>query len=270
MAHADPNAGTLTWLGHSCAAIRLDGIAILTDPVLRSRVIHLRRKEPVAPGAVDGVDVVLISHSHYDHLDLPSLDRLDRGAQVLVPAGAGDLLRRRGFRFVREVTAGDEVDVGAVRVRVTHAEHASGFRVGTGKTQPVGYVIAGSPHRLLRGRHRPLPGDGRSGADRRGTPARRRLGPSPTGRPSRSGPRRRGARVDPAAPRDPDSLGHVCALAAAAGRRHAGQGVRRARRERRPRRGRTRPAARAVVPARLPPDPGGSQCAGRNEVDRNP
>src|SRR5262249_43534079 len=144
MATTDPNAGTLTWLGHSCAAIRLDGAVILTDPVLRSRVVHLRRKEAVGPGAVDGVGVVLISHTHYDHFDLPSLDRLDPGAQVLVPEGAGGLLRRRGFRFVREVTAGDEVDVGALRVRVTHADHGSGYRMGTGKTQPVGYVIAGS------------------------------------------------------------------------------------------------------------------------------
>jgi L-ascorbate metabolism protein UlaG (beta-lactamase superfamily) len=144
MATADRNAGTVTWLGHSCAALRLDGVAILTDPVLRSRVIHLRRKEPVAPAAVDGVNVVLISHSHYDHLDLPSLSRLDRDTQVLVPEGAGRLLRRRGFRLVREVTAGDEVEVGSVQVRVVHAEHAAGFRVGTGKTQPVGYVIAGS------------------------------------------------------------------------------------------------------------------------------
>lgn len=144
MAPSDATSGALTWLGHSCAAIRLDGLVILTDPVLRSRIIHLRRKGTVAQGAVDGVGVVLVSHSHYDHLDLPSLDRLDRGAQVLVPAGAGGLLRRRGFRFVREVVAGDEVDVGAVRVRVTHAEHASGFRVGTGRSQPVGYVIAGT------------------------------------------------------------------------------------------------------------------------------
>jgi len=144
MRPADATAGTLTWLGHSCAAIRLDGVLLVTDPVLRSRVIHLRRKEAVAPGAVDGADVVLISHSHYDHLDLPSLHRLDSGAQVLVPAGAGNLLRRRGFRFVREVVAGDAVDVGAVQVRVTHAEHAAGRRVGTGRTQPVGYVISGS------------------------------------------------------------------------------------------------------------------------------
>ena len=137
-------AGTLTWLGHSCAAIRLDTLLIVTDPVLRDRIAHLRRRSHVDPAALSGVDVVLISHVHHDHLDLPSLDRLDQDAQVIVPSGAGGLLRRRGFRLVREVVAGDEVDVGAVRVRVTHAEHGSGFRMGAGRTQPVGYVIDGS------------------------------------------------------------------------------------------------------------------------------
>src|SRR5206468_6512547 len=96
--HTERAAETLTWLGHSCTAIRIDGLLIVTDPVLRGRIIHLRRKEPVDPAALDGVDLILVSHSHYDHLDLPSLDRLDRGAQVLVPAGVGGLLRRRGFR----------------------------------------------------------------------------------------------------------------------------------------------------------------------------
>ncbi len=134
----------MTWFGHSCAGIRLDGLLIVTDPVLRKRIFHLRRKRAVDPAALDGVDVILVSHVHYDHLDLRSLDQLDLGTQVLVPAGAGGLLRRRGFRFVREVLAGDEVDVGAVRIRVTHAEHAAGRRVGTAKTQPVGYVIAGT------------------------------------------------------------------------------------------------------------------------------
>jgi len=136
--------GTLTWLGHSCAAIRLDDAFIVTDPVLRDRIVHLRRKSQVDPATLIGIDAVLVSHIHHDHLDLPSLDRLDPGAQVLVPSGAGGLLRRRGFRFVREVVAGDEVDVGGLRVRVTHAEHASGFRLGTGRTQPVGYVIDGT------------------------------------------------------------------------------------------------------------------------------
>lgn len=136
--------GRLTWLGHSCVAIQLDGLGIVTDPVLRERIVHLRRKKPVDLAALEGVDLVLVSHIHHDHLDLPSLVRLDRGAEVIVPEGAGGLLRRHGFRVVHEVVAGDEVDAGAVRVRVTHAEHASTFRVGTRKTRPVGYVIAGS------------------------------------------------------------------------------------------------------------------------------
>ena len=144
VARTETKTGTLTWLGHSCAAIQVDDALVVTDPVLRSRIFHLRRKEPVDPAGLDGVDAILVSHIHHDHLDLPSLGRLDRGAQVLVPAGAGGLLRRRGFRSVWEVAPGDEVDLGAVRVRVTHAEHAAGFRVGTGKTHPVGYVIAGT------------------------------------------------------------------------------------------------------------------------------
>jgi L-ascorbate metabolism protein UlaG (beta-lactamase superfamily) len=140
----ETKAGTLTWLGHSCAAIRLDDVLVVTDPVFRDRIAHLRRRSPVDPAGVAGVDVVLLSHTHHDHLDLPSLDRLDLGARVLVPAGAGGLVRRRGFRSVQEVVAGDEVDLGALRVQVTHAEHASGFRMGTGRTQPVGYVIEGT------------------------------------------------------------------------------------------------------------------------------
>lgn len=140
----EATTGAITWLGHSCATIQLDGVRLVTDPVLRKRIAHLRRKDPVDPAALDGVSVILISHTHYDHLDLPSLDRLDLLAQVVVPAGAGGLLRRRGFRFVREVVAGDEVDVGGVEVRVTHAEHGTGRRMGTGKTAAVGYVIAGT------------------------------------------------------------------------------------------------------------------------------
>jgi L-ascorbate metabolism protein UlaG (beta-lactamase superfamily) len=137
-------AGTLTWLGHSCATIRLDGILAITDPALRGRIFHLRRLGPIDTETLGAVNVILISHIHYDHLDLPSLDRFDRTAQVIVPAGAGGLLRRRGFRFVREVAAGDEVDLGEVAVRVTYAEHASSRRMGTARTPAVGYVIAGS------------------------------------------------------------------------------------------------------------------------------
>jgi L-ascorbate metabolism protein UlaG (beta-lactamase superfamily) len=134
----------VTWLGHSCVVIRLDGVAVATDPVLRDRIFHLRRAAPADPDALDDIDAVLVSHAHFDHLDLPSLDRVHRAVPVVLPVGAGDLLRRRGFRDVREVVAGEEVDVGSVGVRATHAEHASTRRPGTSRTGSLGFVIAGT------------------------------------------------------------------------------------------------------------------------------
>jgi L-ascorbate metabolism protein UlaG (beta-lactamase superfamily) len=135
---------SVTWLGHSTAAIRLDGLLVATDPVLRRRVAHLRRKEPVDLGALDGLGAVVVSHVHYDHLDLRSLSYLDPRMPIVVPTGAGALLRRRGFRDVREVEAGDELDVGAVHVRATHAEHDAARRPGTRRTAAVGFVLVGT------------------------------------------------------------------------------------------------------------------------------
>ena len=142
-AGADGVSG-VTWLGHSSAVIRLDGVALATDPVLRDRIFHLRRSAQADPDALEGVDAVLVSHIHFDHLDLRSLDQVDRAVPVVIPAGAGNLLRRRGFRDVREVAAGDEVEVGPVGVRATHAEHASARRPGTSRTGSLGFVIAGT------------------------------------------------------------------------------------------------------------------------------
>ena len=135
---------SVTWLGHSCAVIRLDGVVVATDPVLRGRIFHLRRAAPVDPAVLDSVDAVLVSHVHFDHLDLPSLARIDRAVPVVLPVGAGNLVRHRGFRDVREVHAGDEMDIGALRIRATHAEHASTRRPGTSRAGSVGFVIAGT------------------------------------------------------------------------------------------------------------------------------
>jgi L-ascorbate metabolism protein UlaG (beta-lactamase superfamily) len=138
------SGNSLTWLGHSSTAIRLDGTLVATDPVLRARVAHLRRKHPVDLAMLDGLGATLVSHVHYDHLDLPSLACLDPAVPIVVPAGAGRLLRRRGFRDVREVEVGDELELGALRIRATHAEHASARRLGAPRTAALGFVIAGT------------------------------------------------------------------------------------------------------------------------------
>jgi L-ascorbate metabolism protein UlaG (beta-lactamase superfamily) len=106
--------------------------------------VHLRRAAPVPRAAFARVDGVLISHSHFDHLDLPSLARLERSVRVVVPRGAGILVRRRGFGDVVEVEEGDELELGTLRVRAVPADHDAARRPLGVRAQPVGYVVRGS------------------------------------------------------------------------------------------------------------------------------
>ncbi len=134
----------IVWIGHSTVLMELDGVRLLTDPLLRPRIAHLRRSAPVAAGLRRGIDAVLISHVHWDHLDLASLALLGRGVPIVVPRGAGALLRRRRFSDVREVDEGDIVDVGGVSVIATHAEHASSRGPLARPSTALGFVVAGT------------------------------------------------------------------------------------------------------------------------------
>jgi L-ascorbate metabolism protein UlaG (beta-lactamase superfamily) len=140
---ASPRA-VVTYVGHATLLVDLGGTRLLTDPLLRSRVAHLRRVGKVDQRALRGVDSVLISHLHYDHLDLPSLQRLGREMPVVAPRGSGALIRRKaGSTNVHEMRAGDRIEIGAVSVRATPAEHDTA-RLPLGiKADPLGYVISG-------------------------------------------------------------------------------------------------------------------------------
>jgi L-ascorbate metabolism protein UlaG (beta-lactamase superfamily) len=129
----------LTWLGHATVLLELGGAAVLTDPLLRSRVAHLRRHAPL-PATPPRVDAVLISHLHRDHLDLPSLTLLDPAAPVVVPGGGARVLRRSG-REVLEVTAGETVQLAGLHIRATAAVHDGRRSPLSRPVDAVGYVI---------------------------------------------------------------------------------------------------------------------------------
>ena len=90
---ATVSALSVTWWGHSSMSIGLGDRVVATDPLLSRRVWHLRRTTPPPPPAASRADVVLVSHLHRDHLHLPSLRRFGRDVPVLVPRGAGRLVK---------------------------------------------------------------------------------------------------------------------------------------------------------------------------------
>ncbi|MGW4486805.1 MBL fold metallo-hydrolase [Amycolatopsis sp. NPDC004368] len=119
----------LHFLGHATTRVELGGRVVLTDPVLTSRVGPLTRVVPLPdPEAWAGVDVVLVSHLHGDHLHLPSL-RLLNAPRVVVPRGAGRWLQEHGVRNVEEIAPGESLRDGDLTITATEAVH-SGHRWG--------------------------------------------------------------------------------------------------------------------------------------------
>ena len=133
--HPAPNAPppTLTFIGHSCFLIRLPGLTILTDPVFSRRCSPsqwLGPKRVRAPGlalaALPKIDLVLLSHNHYDHMDLAALRALRRHFPALVlvaPLGNAAYLAKKGLRDAVELDWWQAVEVGQSNITLTPARH---------------------------------------------------------------------------------------------------------------------------------------------------
>jgi L-ascorbate metabolism protein UlaG (beta-lactamase superfamily) len=134
----------LTYVGHSTVLVELDGIRLLTDPVLRPRVAHIVRGSGVAkPDALGEVDVVLISHMHHDHFDPASLHMIDGRFQLVVPRGAHEAAARLGRGRVAELGVGQSLRVGGVVLTATYAAHRKG-RLFDRRTEAIGFAIDGT------------------------------------------------------------------------------------------------------------------------------
>jgi L-ascorbate metabolism protein UlaG (beta-lactamase superfamily) len=133
----------LTWLGHSTVLLETGGLRLLTDPVLRAGIGPVRRRLELIEADLGAVDAVLISHQHHDHLDLSSMRLLGLDVHVIVPSGAGPLLRAKGFRNVTELAVHAAMRLGDTTVEAVPALH-DGRRLPFGPAAPaLGFRIAG-------------------------------------------------------------------------------------------------------------------------------
>jgi L-ascorbate metabolism protein UlaG (beta-lactamase superfamily) len=136
----------ITFLGHATVLVELDGVRLLTDPVLRQQVGPLWRRTPTPHlGSLSSLDAILISHLHLDHYDPPSLRLLDKGVLIVGPPGSARSLRWRGFVDAHELGPGESLRLGSVEITATEAKHPPGRHPLTTQGPPsVGYVISGS------------------------------------------------------------------------------------------------------------------------------
>jgi L-ascorbate metabolism protein UlaG (beta-lactamase superfamily) len=136
-------AAEIRWLGHATVLIEMSGLRILTDPVLRHRIGPLVRVAP-DPAAVGPVDCVLISHLHADHAHVHSLRAVDCRGPLIAPRPGSAWLTAHGFAAATDLRAGEELNLGSVRVTATPATHdRRRWRFGPA-ADPVGYLIRGS------------------------------------------------------------------------------------------------------------------------------
>lgn len=133
---APTGSARLTWLGHSTVLLQLGGLTILTDPVFADRASPVSfagpQREvplPLDPADLPPADLVLLSHDHYDHLDLAAIEFLharDRPL-VLAPLGVG---QRLGAARIVEMDWWQVVETHGLRIHCAPAKHFSGRSLG--------------------------------------------------------------------------------------------------------------------------------------------
>ena len=150
------------WLGHSTVLLKVNGFTILTDPVLGSRCgvrvgpVTIGMKRLVAPALVSTqlppIDLIVLSHAHFDHFDLATLRALERSTTAVITArSTSDLLRVNRYGSVRELGWDESAQVGCANVRALQVRHW-GARLQTDTHRGYnGYLIEAAGHRIVFG-----------------------------------------------------------------------------------------------------------------------
>jgi L-ascorbate metabolism protein UlaG (beta-lactamase superfamily) len=146
----------LRFIGHATVLLDIGGVRVLTDPFLRRRLGPLERHGSTPDVEELGeIDLVVISHGHHDHFDRSSLRTLRGRPTLVVPRGLGKSARRVARGDVVELTAGEALTLGPLRVEGVLARHW--ISPGAARAQPLGYVLEADRGIYVAGDTGPVP-----------------------------------------------------------------------------------------------------------------
>jgi L-ascorbate metabolism protein UlaG (beta-lactamase superfamily) len=157
--NAPPNPGLRAiWIGHASVYVEIDGVRMLVDPIFSDYASPFDfgpkrfHPPPIALTELPPIDAVLITHDHYDHLDMHTVQQLAAGDHTIffVPLGVGAHLERWGVaaQRIREMEWGHEQAVGDVRIVSTPSRHYSGRRLDDrNATLWTSWAVIGTRHR---------------------------------------------------------------------------------------------------------------------------
>lgn len=145
------------WIGHATVLLKVEGLWILTDPVL-SRKVGIRvaghtvgpRRHVLPALRIEEIprpDLLLLSHAHFDHLDLPTLRRIPRDVPVVSAHGLGDLLKR--FTHRTELRWGMTTDVAGIRIEALEVKHWGARMVTDRHRGYTGFVLERGGRRMV-------------------------------------------------------------------------------------------------------------------------
>jgi len=143
------------WFGHSSVLVEIDGVRVMTDPVLSDRVSPVpigpqrMHAPPLSLADLAGIDAVLIWHDHYDHLDMETIQHLAaQGVQFYVGLGVGAHLERWKVApaQIHEMDWWESLELKGVQINCTPARHYSGRKSQDNSTLWASWVVKGAQH----------------------------------------------------------------------------------------------------------------------------
>lgn len=154
----------VTWMGHSSTLLEIDGVRVLVDPVWEQRTAPVEWfgpkrffAPPLPLEELPPIDVVLVSHDHYDHLGARTVRRLTQlqatsGAQWVTTLGVGKILKQWGVMQAHELDWTESLRVGQLEITAVPTRHFSGRSLASRfETLWTAFVLAGPKHRVFYG-----------------------------------------------------------------------------------------------------------------------